>query len=218
MMFSFAIIATVNLLLGLLVGLFLSPANDFLSAGHGLIPRGWFRRGEPAGTVADRNPDKMAPRAAVAALSSDSAPSPHQARVIAAQNPPSAKPGDDKSHMEAAHELHQIGQRLQYCRVNRDKALLKQVAAQLLDWSAAWQAQLHRWIESAETAPPEVSAGDCLELEMQAAQSETTQSNLQSIDWADNVEDLVRQLEREIESLDRNQHLKKLAANFAAND
>lgn len=207
-----ALVGMANLLLGFLLAWLLFATSESAVACRTVLrfpgQRGVRNAAIASVAAARAAPPKTNPKPAPASKAATSKANASRTEASGAPAPSAAL----KGWTDAAHELRQIRERIGYAKNNRDKTLLKQVAAQLETWATAWQARLLECIDHPEAAPQEVMNGaDVSEFEMQAAQTETTLSNLKSLDWAEGLDELVPLLQREIEALDRNRCLRNLA-------
>lgn len=130
---------------------------------------------------------------------------PHGGGTSATAHDESATPTVVALWNEFAEQLRDVSERIHYCRTAQDASLAEQAAARLKSFVREWYAQfeecLHR--EQPMEASQSASPGQRLSaVEMFAAQLETTLSNIDSLDYAQPVDDVLDVLTRELETLD----------------
>ncbi len=194
-------VAITNLLLGMALARYLSPAA---TAPHNNIRDG---RSEPQ--LPTDVPESEPCEETAAELKVDNAAVTTSTEVTVSRTPAPAQtdtPTLAALWNEFAAQLRDVSERVHYCRAAQDIALAQQAASRLKSFVREWYAQfeecLHR--EQPEEATQSAAPGQTLStVEMFAAQLETTLSNIDALDYTQPVDEVLDMLNRELETLDR---------------
>lgn len=122
-----------------------------------------------------------------------------------------------KSWDEFAHQLRELKERTRFCRPAQNMNLARQAAEQLRACAQVWYAQFESLLSGAEmddAAKALVAGAELGDIEMFAAQIETSLTNVNAIDWQGSVDEVLNCLDRELELLDAQQ--RKVAKNVKA--
>lgn len=191
-------VAITNLLLGMALARYLSPAT--------LQPRypGIRRR-------ATTLPPPVVTEEPSVVESTDDSEVPPQVEAIPAPETSVEVAEKDKPTLAAlwnefAAQLRDVSERIHYCRAAQDITLAQQAAMRLKSFVREWYAQFEECLqhEQPDEASQSAASGQTLStVEMFAAQLETTLSNIDALDYSQPVDDVLDALNRELETLDR---------------
>ena len=116
----------------------------------------------------------------------------------------------EKTWNDFTNQLREIAQRTQYCRDTKDRQLARQATAQLATCVDHWHSEIQTGLEHASGDVTDIlglrnvaTAG----LEMYSSQIETSLSNIRSLDWTADFDEVLTKLESELHLLDDQQKL-----------
>ena len=92
-------------------------------------------------------------------------------------------------------EVSRIFEHLAYLRLNPDRSNLESVAQKL---TSALRVQVPKWIIEQEQAVSEKEEQQMTHLELAISQAETTCTNVDNIDWNDDMEAIISRLKTEV--------------------
>ena len=116
-----------------------------------------------------------------------------------------AAPAFVKSWADFAQQLRDLKDRTKFCRPAQDMRLARQAAEQLRACAQVWYSQFEPCLSGEqmdEVAKALVEHAEMSDIEMFAAQIETTLTNINALDWTGKVDDVLDCLERELGLLD----------------
>jgi hypothetical protein len=125
-----------------------------------------------------------------------------------AKKPSHAAPIYAKSWADFAHQLHDLKKRTQFCRPAQNMQLARQAAEQLRACAQVWYSQFESCLSSVkmdEAVQALVAGAEISDIEMFAAQIETTLTNINALDWNGSVDDVLNCVERELDLIDAQQ-------------
>ena len=113
-----------------------------------------------------------------------------------------------KSWADFAQQLRDLKERTRFCRPAQNMQLARQAAEQLRACGQVWYSQFEPCLRGEELddgAKALIEDAEIGDIEMFAAQIETTLTNIDALDWTGSVDEVLNSLERELDLLDKQQ-------------
>lgn len=110
------------------------------------------------------------------------------------RKPRHAAPDFVKSWADFAQQLRDVKDRTRYCRPAQDMKLARQAAEQLRTCAQVWYAQFEPCLSNGElddATKALVAGAEIGDIEMFAAQIETTLTNINALDWTGKVDEVL---------------------------